>query len=227
MNHQALHTLRIKVCGMRDPDNIRDVAQLQPEFMGFIFYDKSPRYVDKILPKTPAYIKRTGVFVDASEEEVLQTVTRQQLDAVQLHGSEDAHYLNSLRRKAAEASLRLTFIKAIPVREKTDLDGLDVFDGLADLFIFDTKGAFPGGNGLTFDWDVLNDYTGSTRFLLSGGIGPEHTEALVRFFSSPASNLCDGIDLNSKFELAPAYKNINSLQAFLTRLQHSLKNELL
>lgn len=227
MNHRASHTLRIKVCGMRDPGNIREVALLQPEFMGFIFYPDSPRYVNVELPPTPPYIKRTGVFVNASEEEVLQTVKSQQLHAVQLHGNEDVDYLKSLRQKAAEDRLLLTFIKAIPVRDSSDLNGLDAFNGLADLFVFDTKGVHPGGNGLTFDWKVLEDYYGSTPFLLSGGIGPEHIEALVHFFSSPASEMCVGIDLNSKFESAPAFKNINILQDFLIGLQHSLKKELL
>ena len=198
----------IKVCGMRDAGNIRQLEQLGIDWMGLIFWPRSKRYVSEVPSYLPRQIKRVGVFVDASLEEIRQHVKDYRLDLIQLHGNEHPSLAKALKP--------LPVIKAFNIATAEDLKQTEAYEGIADYFLFDTKGKVVGGNGEKFDWSVLNAYQGSTPFLLSGGIGPDDAEA-VRHFHHPH---CIGIDLNSRLEQAPALKDITRLSKFIKQLHY-------
>ena len=201
----------IKVCGMREAENIRAVEALGIDLMGFIFWPKSSRYVSGRPAYLPTQCKRVGVFVNASIEEIMQKVQDYALDYIQLHGSESPEYAQRLRSVYGDS---VAVIKAFNIATKEDLEATKSYEGLADYFLFDTKAQLPGGSGQQFDWSVLADYVGETPFLLSGGIGPDDAER-VKAFNHPK---CVGIDLNSKFEVEPALKDIQKLKTFLEQL---------
>ena len=200
----------IKVCGMRDGDNIREVEQLSIDWMGFIFYPKSSRYVSEVPAYLPTKCKRVGVFVDASTDEITKKIHDFSLDAIQLHGNEYPEQISHL----LSLTSHLSIIKAFNIATAEDLKSTASYTGLADYFLFDTKGASVGGNGEKFDWSVLDSYEGETPFLLSGGIGPDDA-ARVSSFRHPK---CAGIDLNSKFESSPAFKDVTTLSRFLNEI---------
>ena len=193
---------------MRDAGNIRQLEQLGIDWMGLIFWPRSKRYVSEVPSYLPRQIKRVGVFVDAGLEEIRQHVTDYQLDIIQLHGQESPAF--------AEALKPLPVIKAFNIADPEDLNQTKAYEGIVDYFLFDTKGKVVGGNGEKFDWAVLSSYQGETPFLLSGGIGPDDAEA-VNSFHHPR---CIGIDLNSRFEQAPAFKDITKLRKFIKQLHH-------
>ena len=212
----------VKVCGMRDSENIREVEQLFTfhsslftPLMGFIFWPKSSRYVSKRPDYLPQKCKRVGVFVDATIEDILQHIADYQLDLVQLHGHESPDFIRQLRALCGDS---IAIIKAFNIATKEDLEATTPYEGLVDYFLFDTKGPSVGGNGEKFDWSVLSDYNGDTPFLLSGGIGPDDAETLNSQLSALNSH-CVGIDLNSKFESAPALKDVASLSRFLNEIK--------
>ena len=198
----------IKVCGMRDASNIQELEKLSINWMGMIFWPKSSRFVPEVPAYLPRRVKRVGVFVDASMEEIRQHVTDYQLDIIQLHGQESPAF--------AEALKPLPVIKAFNIADPEDLNQTKAYEGIVDYFLFDTKGKVVGGNGEKFDWSVLSSYHGETPFLLSGGIGPDDVEA-IKSFHHPK---CIGIDLNSRFEQAPALKDISKLRNFIKQLHH-------
>ena len=200
----------VKVCGMRDVDNIREVEQLSIDWMGFIFYPKSSRYVSEVPAYLPTKCKRVGVFVDASTDEIIKKIHDFSLDAIQLHGNESPEQISHL----LSLTSHLSIIKAFNIATAEDLKSTASYTGLADYFLFDTKGQSVGGNGEKFDWSVLSNYEGDTPFLLSGGIGPDDA-AWVSSFRHPK---CVGIDLNSKFESAPAFKDVTTLSRFLNEI---------
>lgn len=199
----------IKVCGMREPDNIRAVEQLGIDWMGFIFAPKSSRYVSERPSYLPERARRVGVFVDSPANEVMQHVRDYRLDLVQLHGHETPDYLRQLREAGASR-----IIKAISIATAADLAQATPYHGLADYLLFDTKALLPGGNGIQFDWSVLTEYHGPTPFLLSGGIGPDDARRILSFRHPRMA----GIDLNSRFEQAPALKDTQALARFLTEI---------
>ncbi len=201
---------------MRDAENIREVELLGVDWMGFIFWPKSKRYVSQRPAYLPTECQRVGVFVDEDIDTVCRIASDCRLDILQLHGSEHPDYLDRLRdRLAANSSLAGTrLIKAFNIATAADFAQTVAYAGLADYFLFDTKGKCVGGNGQKFDWDVLRFYTGQTSFLLSGGIGPDDADRL-KTFCHPQ---CAGIDLNSRFESAPGLKDINQLKQFLKQL---------
>lgn len=201
----------IKVCGMREAENIRAVEALGIDLMGFIFWPKSKRYVSERPAYLPTQCKRVGVFVNASIEEIMQKVQDYALDYIQLHGSESPEYAQRLRSVYGDS---VAVIKAFNIATKEDLEATKPYEGLADYFLFDTKAQLPGGSGRQFDWSVLADYVGETPFLLSGGIGPDDA-GRVKAINHPK---CVGIDLNSKFEVEPALKDIQKLKTFLEQL---------
>ena len=198
----------VKVCGMRDEENIRQVEALGIDLMGFIFWPRSSRYVAERPSYLPTRCKRVGVFVDEEIETLKRIADDYALDVIQLHGHETPAYVAQLKGRSV--------IKAFNVATAADFVQTKDYAGLADYFLFDTKGKAVGGNGEKFDWSVLDDYTSDTPFLLSGGIGPDDAER-VKAFRHPR---CIGIDLNSRFELSPALKDINKLQDFLNALNH-------
>ena len=197
---------------MREPENIRAVEEnAHPDMMGFIFWKGSKRYVSEV----PSYLPkctRVGVFVNPKEEEVLQKVKDFGLNAIQLHGQESPDFCQRIKQ-----ATRLPLIKAISIGESdSSLFTLhsSLYEGIVDLFLFDTKCKCVGGSGVQFDWDILQHYKGDTPFLLSGGIGPGDEEK-VRRWRHPR---WVGIDLNSRFETAPAYKDVEALATFVSKL---------
>ncbi len=199
----------IKVCGMRDADNIREVEKLGIDLMGLIFYPGSSRYVNT----PPAYlsqkVKRVGVFVNEKTEMVLIRSNLFSLNFVQLHGTESPEYCVSLRDKG------LNLIKAFPVSVPADLKATEKYEGLCSYFLFDTKSENHGGSGKQFDWSILSHYQGRTPFLLSGGISPENAEEVKAFHHEYFA----GIDLNSRFEKAPGIKDVDKLNRFINELR--------
>lgn len=191
---------------MRDAENIREVEALGIDLIGFIFWSKSSRYVSEKPDYLPTNCKRVGVFVDENIEVVKKIAQDYALDYIQLHGNETPDYCALLKGHK--------LIKAFNIATAEDFVKTKPYEGLVNYFLFDTKGKSVGGNGEKFDWSVLDDYHGTTPFILSGGIGPDDAER-VRAFHHPQ---LAGIDLNSKFEDAPALKNIQKLKTFLEQL---------
>ena len=202
----------VKVCGMRDADNIRQVEECGADWMGFIFFSRSPRFVAEVPHYLPSKQKRVGVFVNASYDEIKARVEAFGLDAVQLHGAEKADLCMRLRNDG------LTVVKAFSLRSAADVQQTDGYIGACDYFLFDTPTAAYGGSGRMFDWTLLQAYKGPTPFLLSGGLTPDSLEALVAFSHSQWA----GIDLNSGFETQPALKNPQALKSFISKFRKSI-----
>ena len=207
----------VKVCGMREGANIREVEALGIDWLGLIFWPKSSRYVSELPDYLPHHAKRVGVFVDEDPETIIRLTHRYALDCLQLHGHESAAYITQLHHLMVSQDASILppqLIKAFSIATTEDLAQTNAYEGLVDYFLFDTKGPSVGGNGVQFDWDVLADYHGKTPFLLSGGIGPDDAER-IHAFHHPQ---CIGIDLNSRFELSPGLKDITALHKFLKEL---------
>lgn len=205
--------LLVKVCGMRDSPNIEQVAALQPDYLGFIFYPKSPRYaasVNKtILTALPSTIKKVGVFVNESVEQMRQTALDYGLEALQLHGGETPLQCLQLREEG------FILLKAFSIAEESDFEILEDYDGCCDYFLFDTKTPQHGGSGQKFDWNLLDCYHGSTPFFLSGGIDLDDAEVIKNIKHLQFV----GVDVNSRFELEPALKDVEKVKAFLSKLK--------
>ena len=209
----------VKICGMRDPENIRAVSELNIDWMGFIFWQKSSRYVSERPAYLPTKVKRVGVFVDADMEEVKQKVEEYDLNIIQLHGQESPTYIRQLRSLCSDHVAAI--IKAFNIATAENLAQTEPYKGIVDYFLFDAKAQLIGGNGTKFDWSVLDNYKDDTPFLLSGGIGPDDAERIRDWFSAASGSAaakCIGIDLNSRFETAPALKNVDALRIFLSHL---------
>ena len=206
--------MQIKICGLRDPENIREIAALQPDFMGFIFYPNSPRYVGQLdagsLTSLPTSIKKTGVFVNENLENILTAISKYNLDAVQLHGADNKKLCRKIRQEA-----KTMVIKVFPIMDASNFRVTGDYEDVADYFLFDTKTDLYGGSGQKFNWNILQEYTGNKSFLLSGGIGADDVKAL-RAIEHP---LLAGVDLNSKFELKPGLKNVALLKQFIDELK--------
>ena len=245
----------IKVCGMRDAENIREVERLftqdsslftlhsslptlhssLPTFwMGFIFWPKSSRYVAEPPAYLPERAKRVGVFVDEDVEQICRIARDFALDVIQLHGHESPDFIRRLQSsmfngqcsmvngqrsmfngQCSMVNVQCSMVKAFNIATASDLEQTKAYEGLVGYFLFDTKATLPGGSGQQFDWSILEAYKGETPFLLSGGIGPDDAER-VKSFRHPR---CAGIDLNSRFEVAPALKDVKKLKEFLEKIQ--------
>lgn len=210
--------MKLKVCGMKYQDNILEAAKLHPDYLGFIFYDKSSRFFEGTIPSLPQTIKKVGVFVDASIAEIIEKVKTHQLQAIQLHGDESPEFCVQCHAQLVSASTAVEIIKVFSIKNEFNFDILKPYEAVCDYFLFDTKGKLPGGNGFTFNWSVLKNYPSHKPFFLSGGIGPEETENVLTFLQSPESKYCYAIDVNSKFEIEAGLKHIEKLK--------SLKNHL-
>ncbi|WP_367770951.1 phosphoribosylanthranilate isomerase [Flavobacterium sp. WC2421] len=196
--------MKIKICGMKYPDNILELGPLLPDYMGFIFWEKSARYFDGIIPELPKSIKKTGVFVNESIANIVEKVKQHDLQAVQLHGKESVVFCAELKKTLLKD---IEIIKVFSILDTFDFEQLKPFESVCDYFLFDTKGKLPGGNGTTFDWKVLENYPSSKPFFLSGGIGLDEMEAVNEILKT---NLpVYAIDVNSKFEIEPGLKNIS------------------
>ena len=214
--------MKLKVCGMKYQENIEQVAALQPNYLGFIFYEKSARNFDaESIPELPKSIKKTGVFVDEGISEVIKKVNEFNLQAIQLHGDESPYYCSILRTtKLFSESKPIEIIKVFSIKDDFNFDILKPYEDVCDYFLFDTKGKLPGGNGFTFDWSVLNNYPSTKPFFLSGGIGLDQVKAIKYFKENPVSKYCYALDVNSKFEIEPALKNIAILKEFINKLSN-------
>ena len=204
--------MKLKVCGMKYQDNIMEVAALQPDFLGFIFHEKSPRNFEDTIPELPNMIEKVGVFVDEKIEFISRQIEKHQLSIIQLHGHESPEMCKLLK------SINLKVIKVFSIKDTFDFSVLTPYENVCDFFLFDTKGKLPGGNGYTFNWNVLKDYPSAKPFFLSGGIGLDQIENLKEFLNSDASKHCYAIDVNSKFEINAGLKNIEKIKEFKKQL---------
>ncbi|MEJ8802411.1 phosphoribosylanthranilate isomerase [Pontibacter sp. H249] len=198
--------MKIKVCGMRDPDNIRQVAALQPDYMGFIFYENSKRYAEgyimpELLEELPLSIKKTGVFVNAGTENIQAIIEKYKLDAVQLHGRETPKQCAEMQEFGVEV------IKVFSVDDKFVFENTLLYESCADYFLFDTRGNEYGGNGFPFDWELLSGYLSPKPYFLSGGLNLDNIKHLEKVRPKPYA-----IDVNSGFEQEPGLKKVEDLK---------------
>ncbi len=206
--------MKIKVCGMRDADNLRDVAALGPDFIGFIFYDQSPRFVgdvldEEVVKELPRSIQKVGVFVNASPDYILRMVKKYDFQYVQLHGTETPDFCRSLRNRG------ISLIKAFRVDGSFNFSMLNNYKAHCDFFLFDAKGEHPGGNGISFDWGVMRNYDNEKPFFISGGIGLYNLDQLDQLKGLKLY----GVDVNSQVETSPGVKDIDKLRELITRLR--------
>jgi len=200
----------IKVCGITQPEQYNELSCLNTDMIGFNFYTKSPRYIDHpIHADTNGAAKNVGVFVNATIGNVMDKVTTHKLDFVQLHGDEPPEYCREIMD-------RVEIIKVFRVDYSFDFAVTKVFDDSATYFLFDTKTPLFGGSGEKFDWQKLNEYTGNTPFIISGGIKPADADEILRIKHDQFA----GIDINSGFEESPGIKNIESIKQFLKYIKN-------
>ena len=204
--------VKIKICGIKFTENITEIAALQPDYLGFIFYDKSPRHFENSIPHLDKSIKKVGVFVNAPYEEIEEKVKQFELDLIQLHGDESPEFCALIENKLSKV------IKAFSVHNEFNFNILNKYVNYCSYFLFDTKGINYGGNGIAFDWTILKNYHLQKPYILSGGIAPESLEKITSFLKEKHNN-CHAIDLNSKFEIAPGLKNPKTLKKFITTLK--------
>ncbi len=200
----------IKVCGMRDDKNIEELSQLPIDYIGFIFYEKSQRFVGDmlsidVLNKIPSKIKKVGVFVNSELSYIREMADKYGLQVVQLHGDESVEMCVTLKSDGLEVW------KAFQTSAKENLNRVLQYDNVCDKFLFDTPSIAYGGSGKKFEWQLLEHYQGNTPFMLSGGIGPVDLEKIMEFKHPKLV----GIDVNSRFESEPAMKKISLLQQFI------------
>jgi phosphoribosylanthranilate isomerase len=205
--------LKLKICGMRDAANVFEVVALKPDYIGFIFYLKSPRFVGVLDSQIVRYAKSQGiepvaVFVDSNLSSIIQMLDLYGMTHVQLHGKETPETCRILREKGFKV------LKVFNIADYSDLEMVKIYEGCCDYFLFDTKTTVPGGSSCRFDWNILKDYSGKTPFFLSGGIGPNDVEQ-IRSFDHP---MFLGIDVNSRFEIQPALKDVALLNFFINQL---------
>ena len=204
-----MKNIKLKICGLKYPENIKEIAVLQPDYLGFIFWEKSSRFMNlETIPEIPNNIKKVGVFVNASIQEIISKVKQYELDVVQLHGNESASFCAEIKL------LNVEIIKAFSIGTNFDFSVLEQFLPMVDYFLFDTKGKLPGGNGLTFDWNILENYPFEKPFFLSGGIGINELEAIKEFQKTKVAEKYIAIDVNSQFETKPGLKNKIELEKF-------------
>ena len=204
--------MKIKVCGMKDPQNINEVASLLPDFLGFIFYKKSARYVEeiplrKVLFNLDSGIERVGVFVDEAIEKVVEVCHRLGLSYAQLHGNESPEYCAQVRLEG------ISVIKVFHMGDVFDLDQIKPYENCADILLFNTKTKGYGGSGKHFDWNLLTTYSSELPFLLSGGIS---SEDILRIKRLQIPKLL-GIDVNSRVEISPANKDVNKVKELILK----------
>lgn len=195
--------------------NTSEVAKLQPDYLGFIFYKNSSRNFEDKIPELPESIKKVGVFVDESVEVIVSKIDQHKLNAIQLHGHESPEVCRLLKSTNKE------IIKVFSIKDEFDFSVLNDYEDVCDYYLFDTKGKLPGGNGYTFNWDVLSNYPSTKPYFLSGGIGLDEVDSIKSFLKKVESKYCYAIDINSKFEIEPGLKSIEELEKFKEHLTSS------
>lgn len=205
----------IKICGLREPENIVEVVSLKPDMVGFIFYPASPRYAKKlnnsVLEQIPPNIKKIGVFVNEDLENILTHIEKYNLDGVQLHGTENKELCKTIKEEA-----KVLVIKAFSVMNADNFKVTKDYENVCDYFLFDTKTDIYGGSGQKFNWNILSSYRGEKQFILSGGISMEDAKPILKLNHPKMA----GIDVNSKFEIKPGLKNIEMLRTFITEIRN-------
>jgi phosphoribosylanthranilate isomerase len=213
-----IKNIKMKVCGMRDVNNMLEVSRLHPDYMGFIFYAASPRFVgdDFNIPENfPATTKRVGVFVNESTEAILKRIRDFELDFVQLHGNESVQQCKELKNH------QVGIIKVFSVDDDMDFAVTKNYGEVVDFFLFDTKGKCYGGNAATFNWGVLTKYDQKIPFFLSGGITPDNIAGIQDLMEL---NL-QAIDVNSGVEIKPAIKDVKKIMAIKAVLNSKILKE--
>lgn len=204
--------MKIKVCGIRTKGNLHYLKNAKIDMIGFIFYDQSKRFFDdgELAVNDMLNVKKqkVGVFVNASKEEVFNIIDKYQLDAVQLHGEESPDYCLEISKK------NVLVLKAFSVKDKLP-NNLKTYEQVVDLFLFDTKGVEYGGNGVQFDWSILENYDLDRPFMVSGGIGPEDVEKLKNI----KNKKLEGVDINSRFEIEPGLKDEVLIDRFVNEIK--------
>ncbi|WP_370087747.1 phosphoribosylanthranilate isomerase [Ekhidna sp.] len=198
--------LKLKVCGMKDPENIRGLIDLHPDFIGFIFYPKSPRYVDEMdedfIMRIPISIRKVGVFVNETIEKIVKLSDRYGIEYIQLHGDEDLDFAKQLKSKGLKIIKVFRVMDTVPFVAKK-------YEGIADYFLFDTASINYGGSGRHFDWNILRTYNLSVPFLLSGGVQLSDIEKI----KAMEIEKLVGVDVNSRFELEPGLKDLEMVKS--------------
>ncbi len=210
--------VKLKICGMKYLENIEEISQLEPDMLGFIFYEKSKRNFQlEAIPNIPKSIKRVGVFVNENIDFILQKVSKFKLDFVQLHGEESESFCLDIKNQFAEKQLNIKIVKVFAVGNHFEFDQLKNYKSV-DYFLFDTEGKEKGGNGIKFNWHLLQNYTSNKPFFLSGGIGLDDVFEINKLLQSEVGNKIYALDVNSKFEIEPGLKDIIKLQQFKSQL---------
>ena len=208
--------MKLKVCGIRE--NPEMVAAISPDYLGFIFWEPSPRFIDKTPQKLAKEIEKVGVFVDAPLPYILEKVEEFGLSFLQLHGNESPQFCLEIGQKLdglrVKGSKKISLIKVFSVKDDFDFGELKPYEEVCDYYLFDTKGKLPGGNGYAFNWELLRNYPSTKPYFLSGGIGLDQVPQLIRFMESPEAVFCHALDVNSRFEIEPGLKNIPELELF-------------
>ncbi|WP_242918774.1 phosphoribosylanthranilate isomerase [Pontibacter liquoris] len=207
--------MKVKVCGMRNPENIRQVAALQPDFMGFIFYEASKRYVEghitpELLASLPASIKKVGVFVNETTAVILDTARQYKLEVVQLHGRETPRQCLEIKNAGLEV------IKAFSVDDSFVFESTLLYERSCDYFLFDTRGNNYGGNGTVFDWEILKGYLSDKPYFLSGGLNLDNLKSkeFERIWPKPFA-----LDVNSGFEMEPGLKDVEQVRLLMEQVR--------
>lgn len=202
--------------------NTAEVAALLPNYLGFIFYEGSKRNYTGEVPKLSKSIKKVGVFIDATINFVIQKIVDFQLDVIQLHGDESPEYCKEVKKQIKALPLGeglgedLQIWKVFSIKKTFNFEKLNPYENIVDAFLFDTKGKEKGGNGYSFNWDVLKNYSSAIPFVLSGGIGLEEISAVKEILKTKLPIMA--IDVNSKFEIAPGLKNIEDLKVLIKQV---------
>lgn len=208
--------LKIKVCGMKLAANIAAIAELQPNYLGFIFYQKSPRFINEVsaelIKYIPEQIKTVGVFVNEEILNVKEKISQHKLKAVQLHGNEMPEYCINLKT----TFVGLEVIKAFGVDDDFDFSILNAYLDVVDYFLFDTKTKVHGGSGKAFDWKILEKYTLDKPYFLSGGIDLEHANTITKI----QDDRLYALDINSRFETEPGMKDVEKVKEFITKISN-------
>lgn len=205
--------IKIKVCGLKYPKNQELISTLPVDYVGFIFYKKSQRYTLRISDKLPENIQKVGVFVDAPQEEIITCIKNFKLDVIQLHGKETIADIKDLREKLKDKNFHFTQIwKAVAIKDEKDLKLASYYDNYIDVLLFDTKGPLPGGNGVKFDWKLLEKINLTSPLMLSGGIKIDDTDSIEVLVKQ---NKIWGVDINSGFEINPGLKDLARIKRFV------------
>ncbi len=200
---------------MKYPENILEIANLKPDYLGFIFWEKSSRFFENTIQELPKTVLKVGVFVDENLDKIISKVEQFKLDLVQLHGNENVLFCEKLKLN------NIKIVKAFSVDTNFNFEILNEYEQVCDYFLFDTKGKLPGGNGITFNWNLLENYKLNKPFFLSGGIGLEEITKIKEFTKSDISKKCIAIDVNSKFEIKAGLKNEKELSQFKKMLNEN------